>query len=225
MSMDNLLRGAILLAIIAGVTTLATPAFAQGIANSVHDLNVYNTNAVTMPDSRICVACHTPHNGTQSITDAPLWNHEVTVGPFQPYASGGTIQAVDLGDPGGISLLCLSCHDGSVALDSFGAATSSPGNDAVTMTGAALVSTDLRNDHPISFTYNDGLAGTDGELHTPSDTNSGIGGFIADDMLFGAANDQLECASCHDVHNGTALAYLLRKTNVSSQLCLTCHDK
>jgi predicted CXXCH cytochrome family protein len=62
-------------------------------------------------------------------------------------------------------------------------------------------------------------------LHTPSDSNSGLGGFIADDMLFGTANDQLECASCHDVHNGTSLAALLRKDNTSRQLCLTCHDK
>jgi predicted CXXCH cytochrome family protein len=225
MTLVNLLRGGVLLAVIAGAMALATPAFAQGIENSVHDLNVYNTNAITMPDSRICVACHTPHNGDQGVTDAPLWNHTLTVGPFDPYPSGGTIQATDLGDPGGISLLCLSCHDGSIALDAFGVGTSTVGNAAVTLSGNALVSTDLRNDHPISFTYNDTLAGNDQELHTPSDTNSGLGGFIADDMLFGTGNDQLECASCHDVHNGTALAALLRKTNDSSQLCLTCHDK
>jgi predicted CXXCH cytochrome family protein len=220
MTLVNLLRGGVLLAVIAGVMALATPAFAQGIENSVHDLNVYNTNAVTMPDGRICVACHTPHNGALAVADAPLWNHTLAAGPWQAYPTGGTIQAGDLGDPDGISLLCLSCHDGSVALDAFGG-----GAAAVTLSGSALVSTDLRNDHPISFTYNDSLATSDGELHTPSDSNSGLGGFIADDMLFGTANDQLECASCHDVHNGTSLAALLRKDNTSSQLCLTCHDK
>ena len=88
MTLVNLLRGGVLLAVIAGVMALATPAFAQGIENSVHDLNVYNTNAVTMPDGRICVACHTPHNAKAAVTDAPLWNHEASLGGHTPYPSG-----------------------------------------------------------------------------------------------------------------------------------------
>jgi predicted CXXCH cytochrome family protein len=174
-----------------------------------------------MPDNRICVACHTPHNGTS--TEAPLWNHEVSPGGHTPYGSG-TIDATDLDAPAGISLMCLSCHDGSVAVDSFGGNVGS-----ITIGGSALLDTDLSDDHPISFTYDSTLATNDGGLHDPTTTSSGIpGGLnIDDDMLFGTGNDQLECASCHDVHNGPSVVSppLLIKSTASSELCFTCHNK
>ena len=208
---------------IAGLMWIALPAAAQ-ISGSVHDLNSY-VPAITMPDARICVACHTPHNANTTV--APLWNHAASAGGHTAYDSG-TIDATDLAAPTGISFMCLGCHDGSAALDSFGAGTrtdNTPGT--VTLTGTALVDIDLSNDHPISFTYDTALAGVDVELHDPSGTASGLGGNIDVDMLFGLGNDQLECSSCHDVHNGPSVveAPLLIKTNASSQLCLTCHDK
>jgi predicted CXXCH cytochrome family protein len=230
MSMANLFRGGILLALVAGMIALASPAIAQtGVTNSVHDLNAYSTSPITMPDGRICVACHTPHNAKAAVTDAPLWNHEASLGGHTPYPSGpGTSMNAVVGAPAGISLLCLSCHDGSIALDSFGVGTRSPGAAAVTLTGTALFSTDLSNDHPVSFTYDDVLATADGELEDPTTALSDLGSTIAADMLFGAGNDQLECASCHDVHNGPGVpagSALLRKDNTASALCTTCHQK
>jgi len=220
----NALRktGALLAAAVVGVIWFASPAAAQ-ITGSVHDLNAY-VPAITMPNGRICVACHTPHNANS--TAAPLWNHAPSAGGHTPYASG-TLNAV-VGAPAGVSLLCLSCHDGSAALDSFGAGTrtdNTPGT--TTMTGTALFDLDMSNDHPVSFTYDAALATADGQLHDPTTTASGLGGNIDADMLFGVGNNQLECASCHDVHNGPSVveAPLLIKTNASSQLCLTCHNK
>jgi predicted CXXCH cytochrome family protein len=202
---------------------LALPSAAQ-ITSSVHDLNVY-VPAIAMPNARVCVACHTPHNANTAV--APLWNHDASAGGHTPYDSG-TIDATDLGAPTGISLMCLSCHDGSAALDSFGAGTrtdNTPGT--VTLTGTALLDIDLTNDHPVSFTYDTALAGVDPQLHDPSATTSGLGGNIDTDMLFGLGNDQMECSSCHDVHNGPSVveAPLLIKSNASSGLCFTCHDK
>jgi len=82
---------------------------------------------------------------------------------------------------------------------------------------------DLNSEHPISFTYNDALATADGGLNIPSTTTSGLGGTIADDMLF---NNKVECASCHDVHNALGTGgNLLVKSNAGSGLCLTCHAK
>jgi len=196
---------------------LALPAAAQ-ITASAHNLN--GAPGVTMPDGRICVACHTPHNAL--VADAPLWNHEITGETFTPYPPSATLDAT-VPVPAGVSLMCLSCHDGVTALDSFGGAAGS-----VLMTGAAVLGTDLTNDHPISFTYDGALATTDGQLHDPTATTSGLpgGGNIDDDMLFGAGNDQMECASCHDVHNGPGVVSpLLVKANTSSALCFTCHDK
>ncbi|NOY60274.1 MAG: cytochrome C, partial [Calditrichaeota bacterium] len=81
------------------------------------------------------------------------------------------------------------------------------------------------NDHPVSFTYDAALASTDGGLYDPTSQTSGLGGTIDADMLY---SSKLQCASCHDVHNnhsnGTS-GHLLVKSNASSALCLTCHNK
>lgn len=165
----------------------------------------------------ICIPCHTPHNADVTVIDAPLWNHQVTVAVFTPYSSS-TLNAT-VGQPNGSSKLCLSCHDGTVALDSWGGQTgtvfwSSGHND--------VMGTDLTDDHPISFTYDATLAFNDLELHDPTITNSGLGGTVSGDLLI---NNQLECSSCHDVHNEFGNNYLLRIDNIASSLCLTCHNK
>jgi predicted CXXCH cytochrome family protein len=195
----------------------------SGLAGSPHDITTAGdggTGVGVTPDGKICIACHTPHNGTSTL--APLWNHAAGGGGHTPYTSG-TIDAGDLGAPGGVSLMCLSCHDGSTAIDSFGSTTGT-----VLIVGNALLDTDLQDDHPVSFTYNAGLASSDGGLNDPTGTSSGLpaGGNIDDDMLFGAGNDQMECSSCHEVHNETnTVAKLLLKANTASALCFTCHNK
>ena len=180
------------------------------IGGSAHDFSgaAWNTGG------EICQPCHTPHNAID-ISGAPLWNHASTSATFTVYTSG-TMNATP-GQPLGTSKMCLSCHDGTVALDSFNGET---GTNFISGTGS--LGTDLSNDHPISFAYTTTLASTDGELYDPSTANSGLGSTIAADMLFG---DQMECASCHDVHNSTNHDFLLLKANGGSALCLTCHDK
>ena len=174
----------------------------------------------TMASNQACGPCHTPHNSLASI-DAPLWSHAATVSVFTIYAGTGTLDATDVGQPGGVSLKCLSCHDGTVNLNNHIAGA----NTASLITGSALVGTDLSNDHPISFTYDNALFVADNGLYDPAGTVSGLGGNIDDDLLFGALNDQMECSSCHDPHGVTGVSMLLRKTNANSALCLTCHNK
>jgi predicted CXXCH cytochrome family protein len=113
------------------------------------------------------------------------------------------------------SKLCLSCHDGTVAIDSYGGVT---GTDF--MTGPSMLGTDLSNDHPVSFTYNTTLANTDGGLKDPATANSGLGGTIQEDLL---VSDMLECNSCHNIHS--SVPKLLVVSNAGSSLCLTCHAK
>ena len=182
------------------------------IAGSAHDFSSESWNS----SGEICIVCHTPHGADTTVTDAPLWNHEVTSATFTLYSSS-TLDAT-MGQPDGSSKLCLSCHDGTVAVDNFGGNTS--GTEFAT--GDALIGTDLSNDHPVSFTYDATLATTDGGLHDPTSTDSGLGSTIDADMLF---NHKLQCASCHDVHNGAGVNKLLVKSNSGSALCLTCHDK
>lgn len=187
-------------------------AFGQNITGSAHDFSgeAWNTTG------EICVVCHTPHFADISVTDAPLWNHQVTTAVYTIYGSA-TLDATDVGQPQGISLLCLSCHDGTVALDNFGGNTA--GTNFIPVT--ANVGVDISDDHPLSFTFDDALASADGELATPSIDPSGLGGTIAADMLF---NNQLECGTCHDVHDDTNNPFL-RIDNAASALCLTCHNK
>jgi len=75
------------------------------------------------------------------------------------------------GQPDGVSKLCLSCHDGTVALDSYGGV-----NGSTIITGSALLGTDLSTSHPISMKYDAALASTDGKLWDPTSKDSGLGG-------------------------------------------------
>ncbi len=182
------------------------------ISGSAHDFSgdAWNTTG------QICIVCHTPHNADLTVATAPLWNHEVTTVAAYTLYSSATLDAT-VSQPGNESKLCLSCHDGTVALENFGG--TSGGTNFIT--GTALVGTDISDDHPISFLYNAALATADGGLFDPSTANSGLGGTISADMLFAG---RMECASCHDVHDNIN-GMFLRINNAGSALCLTCHDK
>ncbi len=195
-----------------GFGLIFTVAVSAQISGTAHD---FSSSGWT-PNGQICIACHTPHNADVTISNAPLWNHTVTTETYTVY-TGLDLQAT-VGQPNGVSKLCLSCHDGTVALDSFGGAS---GGTLIAAAGNLNDVDSLSDDHPISFTYDTALATADGELYDPSSQASGLGGTIADDMLF---SDQLECASCHDVH-GNGNNHLLLVNNGGSALCLTCHDK
>jgi predicted CXXCH cytochrome family protein len=183
----------------------------QTIVGSSHDFSTQSWNST----NEICVVCHTPHNSNISVSNAPLWNHTLTNSSFQLYTSA-TFNGTS-GQPDGSSKLCLSCHDGSVALENFGGTTT--GTHFAT---TGLLGTDLRDDHPISFLYDAALATTDGQLKNPTTALSGLGGTISQNMLIA---NKMQCSSCHDVHNSSGVAGLLIKSNVASDLCLTCHIK
>ena len=201
---------------------LATmPAVAGTITGSAHD---FTTSAWS--GGRICVACHAPHKTDTSISDAPLWNHANTSATYTLYSSP-TMNAT-VSQPGGGSKLCLSCHDGTVAVNSFGGVTGSTMISAVNNLG-----TNLKASHPIGFTYDTALATADGSLHDPATKAVTIGtgaqsktGTIAAVLLYGG---KMECDSCHDVHNtftvGSAGTGLVKVDQSGSKVCLACHNK
>ena len=186
--------------------------FGQNIVGSKHDFTKAGGFNV---GGEICQPCHTPHDAIDE-DNAPLWNHTLAVETgYTPY-SGYSMDA-SVAQPDGSSKLCLSCHDGTVALDSYGGAIG--GTNIGTNYN---VGRDLSHEHPISFTYNTALATLDGELHNPSTVNSGLGGTIGADMLI---SDKMQCSSCHDVHRKVVHPNLLVMSNGGSALCLTCHNK
>lgn len=182
------------------------------ITGSAHDFSTSSWNFT----GEICAPCHTPHDADLNVPGAPLWNHQVTTATFQLYSSPSFDGASTIGQPSGTSKLCLSCHDGTVALDNFGGFTGG------THYARLQIGTDLRGSHPISFTYDTALADTDMGLYNPVTKGSGLGGTIHVDLLH---EGKLECSSCHNVHNESGADYLLVKSNAGSSLCLTCHNK
>jgi len=210
----------VLMAIVSG-SLLATQASAGTITGSAHDFT-----ADSWSGGRICVACHTPHGADTSVNDAPLWNHALSTATYTLYGSPTLDAAIT--QPGGSSKLCLSCHDGTVAVNSFGG-----------VTGTTMISTEndlttnLKASHPIGFAYDSTLAGTDGSLRDPDNTSVTIGsgtqtktGTISQVLLYGG---QMECGSCHDVHNtftvGGPGTGLVKVDPAGSLICLNCHDK
>ncbi|MFT5122626.1 MAG: putative CXXCH cytochrome family protein [Kiritimatiellia bacterium] len=213
------------LSVLAGFAVMATVAQGQGTAgieNSGHNFGIASWNTDTQ---EICLPCHAPHGNGFPIDGMPLWNHEPTTQTFIPYGvtyNSDTLDAI-VGQPEGASKLCLSCHDGTVALDSWTrhAGSTFMGFGPGTINHWAFGS-DLGTTHPLSFTYDTALANADGELHDPSTIVPELGKSITDALLF---NGKMECSSCHDVHNAAGHDALLHIENIGSALCLTCHDK
>lgn len=109
---------------------IAINSYAASVVGSRHDLSATNSdaNAVKITGdggtgydtTQTCVFCHTPH-GAQSrdTVDAPLWNRGITTATYQPYQSP-TLDSGNNGvapQPDGVSMACLSCHDGTMAMD------------------------------------------------------------------------------------------------------------
>jgi predicted CXXCH cytochrome family protein len=197
----------------------AQPALAGTITGSKHD---FTTNAWS--GGRICIACHAPHKADTTVRDAPLWSHQNSTQTYTLYNSATMRAAV--GQPNALSKLCMSCHDGTVAVDSFG------GTAGTTMIAAASnLGTSLADDHPIGFIYSTALAAADGSLHDPTTKIVTIGsgtqtrtGTIQATILY---NNRMECSSCHDVHNtfNASTTHLVKITEAGSALCLACHNK
>lgn len=155
----------------------------------------------------------------------PLWNNELPTETYSLYTTtaGPVPKKANAGfQPNSSSKMCLSCHDGTIAPETFGDVS----EGSICLQGDVPIGTGLDNDHPISFVYDAALSVSYGKLYDPSTKLSGVAGSkgtIKEDMLF---QGKMECSSCHDVHNTRAVAgtKLLLKDNAGSGLCLTCHD-
>ncbi len=188
------------------------------IQGSVHDLS--DTN----PNGEYCKVCHTPHPDDNSI--GTLWNHETSTAEYTLYNSDSMYIQPDPLGVGSISRLCLSCHDGTIAIDSYAGQPGTPDNN---LTGIFSKGTDLRDDHPVSLRWVHQTQG-DGGVAVQTCTNChGNDGNTPRAQIGGGLkffNTRIECATCHDVHNEQVQDIkLLRKPLAGSELCLTCHPK
>lgn len=213
----------------------------DNIKNTKHNFNLGGTTngrtaGVTLPGTftsygEVCVYCHTPHGGRD---DTPLWNRALAnpqIGTtYQMYSSPTIDQTVDAA-PTGISLACLGCHDGTIGIDvvtnppnTFTGALPVAGTKMGDLTALAGFNSyanfsdrDLRNDHPISMVYP--VSGSGDQAF-----NFAVGSRVNNELPL--YSGKVQCASCHNPHEAAvAKQPFLRKSNLGSQLCLTCHIK
>ncbi|MFQ5897603.1 MAG: cytochrome c3 family protein [Candidatus Methylomirabilia bacterium] len=236
--LTSLLIFAAALVLVAG----AVEAWAQGILDTKHNLAAGvgqspTGDIKTSGTSEVCVFCHTPHGADASVK-APLWNRAVNTTGYTMYSSQ-TFDATAEGVPVGVSLACLSCHDGTIAFDALrnlpgpGGFSASPSKDGVTawtftnspdkkMPAGRVTNLgqDLSNDHPISMGYSSARSPSSTSL-----TNDFATGFYDPPKnSLPLYEGRVECGSCHDPHRADTQTFL-RVSNSGSALCLSCHRK
>ena len=173
-----------------------------GIADTKHNLSTGGTQSVHQTSggggtAEICVFCHTPHGANTSVA-APLWNKPTNGGTYTVYDVNYSSTIDGTVDMGGVSLACLSCHDGTQAMDTminkpgsggYNAAGSQFGGtwtgtaDGKIPAGIANLGTSLTNDHPVGIQYCGGgiIAGggtcKDGDFKAVTEGTIGTGTF------------------------------------------------
>ncbi len=183
------------------------------IEGTIHNLSTTgpgDTRAIALDE--ICKFCHTPHAGSNQ---GVLFNKPDTQAPFIVYNSPSLDGLVN--PPGRESRLCLTCHDGTIALgDLLSEGTTwefPPGREFLDSTSGGLDPM-LRDDHPVSFLYDAGLAAADENLAHPAT--------LPPELPLSAG--RVECSTCHAVHNNT-LGYFMQAPWTDGSMCETCHDR
>ena len=231
---------------LAAAFAVTLPALAQRISDvrgTRHNLSVDGpgaTRAAQGGTTAVCVFCHTPHGATQldlgaAALRAPLWNRRVPAGTTYTAYTSSSLDAQTILDglnaqPGGSSKLCLSCHDGTLAIGNVNVFNGSA-NVSIPMSGTGpggtmpqgegvqsgftrFLGVDLSNDHPISLSYTGALAARDGELRQvdaaqrwPAGSGAVIGlrapgvkPLLPLEPTGSAGTGQVQCATCHDPH-------------------------
>lgn len=196
----------------------------------------------------VCVYCHTPHHADQ--TQGPLWNRPAYTTSYTLYESP-TLHSQP-GQPGKASLLCLSCHDGTIAVDTV---LNLPGSglqfdwynpnwgipayhsfmkeDTIQFHGDNTCYTCHGGSAPSGINLEPALIGTTLNDEHPiaiAYPPAGTAGFFPAPSGgkfpngVSLVDGKVECISCHDVHDPTHSPFLIT-SNDRSALCLTCHDK
>lgn len=187
----------------------AAEAAARSVIDTVHNLSVTGKGRIrSTTETQVCVFCHIPHFGGAGGTNRPLSDK-----PYKPYKSSTMVADVP-GMPSGTSRICLSCHDGTIAL---GASVQGRTRTVLGAAGGAMpdgpsnLGGRLDRSHPFSFAPRSAP-----EYKRP----------LPHDGVKLDASGRLQCTSCHEPHRqdlDPESGNFLVKTNRRSELCLSCH--
>lgn len=210
-------------------------AYHSGVIGGPHDFS----GSTGLPGDA-CSACHVPHlaaigpavtpqstSGSDSsesqASTTPAGTDETGDDKVWPVATGTQRQAqlfkiepqrpvftADMYIPGPTSMVCLSCHDGTVATSTIDSAHAIL---AGLREGFALGPDYALHDHPIGIEY----PRADREYRPKS--------FVLATGVVRLPGGRVECDSCHDPHNKYGIDGMLVMSNRRSALCLTCHKK
>src|SRR5579859_2598335 len=172
------------------------------ILGSAHDFKaVYNGASYSL-----CNFCHIAHKFGSAPTGPGylLWNHTLSsVASYGVYTSDSMqVTPDDLGGQLTVSNLCLSCHDGTVAINSWyeGQAAANFRTPITQGTDFMMQDTtvrDLTKQHPVNFTYPDATTAANIGVQAAAD-NKSIDGAGTVPLFAG----KMQCATCHDPHAG-----------------------
>jgi predicted CXXCH cytochrome family protein len=182
-----------------------TPAYTlpgSSVVGGVHDFSTAEETA-----GGACRACHVPHKQAFRPTTQPT----ATQPSFEVYRIPGQrrVFVPDRYMPGPTSLVCLGCHDGTIATSTIGSAHAML---AGVRQGFDMPERYVWRDHPIGVAY-------------PSDIRDYRPQSFVEKQGIVLPEGRIECISCHDPHEETGLDDMLVISNRKSALCLTCHIK
>ena len=154
------------------------------ISDTTNKHNLSSTSSASsvraVSETRICIFCHTPHHAISAVSllNAPLWNHTLSSATYTVNTTGGLTNRGGPGapkygpgivnmlttqpQPDGASKLCLSCHDGTVAIGDVAsrvaniamASNSCLTNEKLNSSCSSYIGTDLRVKHVVSIPMN-----------------------------------------------------------------------
>jgi hypothetical protein len=194
------------------------------VVDTVHNLSVSGPGSVrAASETEVCKFCHIPHN---SVAATPLWGHELSTAHYEMPESRSESRSVVSNQPDGSSRLCLSCHDGTVALGKIA------GSGEIRMSGSSrlmrgtrgYLGTDLSGSHPISFVVR-------GELRPEDETGDmllrPLSEITRDEKVRLDVQGKMQCTTCHDPHSDRYYVEgLVPRFWVEPRvegLCLRCH--
>ncbi len=187
-----------------------TTGFAKSrIADTPHNLSITGPGLIkSQSEDQICVFCHTPHKPKKG---PGLWNRRART--FSTPYESSTPDAETI-TSGGATALCLSCHDGTIALGEMlnpprGRLTEDMRNTYLSGRGNFGIS--LSNHHPVDIKYDPLLQIKDTGLFNPKNIDLPL------------ENDTLQCTTCHDPHSSDLPPFLIKPSR-NGELCTTCHD-
>ena len=197
------------------------------VMNTVHNLSASGPGEVkSSEETRICRFCHIPHNA--ELPEA-LWSRALSKAQYiMPEISAEGGGRIPTPQPNVSSRLCLSCHDGTIAL---GDIAGQPGQ--IPMRGGqrlqegrpGFLGTDLSGSHPISFKLPEAQPG--GRSPENDIGIKTLGVIRASDTVSLDDMDRMQCTTCHDPHDdsnyeaGKVPRFWVAST--VDEVCLACH--